>query len=124
MVRGREEDRDLEALHAWCKQHGLFGWHTENERKRNVAQQAMAKRKGLRAGVSDYLIVHRKLSIAIELKHGNNRPTKAQDEFLRTVEDSGWLTFVGSGRDAILWLRRRFFQCQCDICKKILDSCT
>lgn len=117
------EDKNLAYVIAWCRNRGLYAWHTENERKRNKAQAAVAKKKGLLAGVADVLIMVPRqpidgydgpidpnefgLVLAVELKMPGEKPRPEQRLFLDLMDASGDGVFVGDGEDAVRWIWRR-----------------
>jgi hypothetical protein len=96
----------------------MAGWcwcHVPNEGKRRAAWARKLARHGLKPGVPDVLIFERWLKIrqgecyftvghgiAIELKHGKGRLTKAQKAWLADLEARGWLTAVCRSVDEVL----------------------
>lgn len=46
------------------------------------------------SGISDLIICHRGKFVAIELKVGNNKPTKLQELFLMQIEEAGGVVGV------------------------------
>ena len=79
--------------------------HIPNEGKRTVANGAKLKRMGMSKGFPDLLITRargRYHGFAIEMKHGNNKPTPNQIDWLRTLKAEGYATAVCYGaKDAI-----------------------
>jgi len=86
---------------------GAVYWHTNNggflggKRNRRGASiaGAIAKKNGVRAGVSDVLIFHNSKLYALELKAPGGRPTVAQLEFIADIEAAGGFTCVAEGID-------------------------
>lgn len=70
----------------------LLWWHTANERATSPQAGARLKRKGVKAGVPDIIIVD--WGVAIELKQGKNRTTPEQNRILRKFRDCNWTTYV------------------------------
>jgi len=94
-----KENKFQRAVAQWLNmQHGeLLWWHTPNEGKRSTFERWLAKVLGIRAGVSDIIIVHQNAvynGIAMELKVGNNKPTQAQQDFLQHAKRQGFYTCV------------------------------
>lgn len=67
-------------------------YHVPNEGKRSQAGGQILKAAGLKAGVPDVCLpVARRgfNSLYIEMKYGNNKPTKAQKEFMDALKGEG-----------------------------------
>ena len=64
-------------------------WKTENERKRNRYEQAIAKSTGLVAGVSDFLAFYAGNLHAIELKTEKGTLSKPQRRWALKIETQG-----------------------------------
>ena len=91
-----EEDEQI-AVIQYCDLLGIPVMHTANEGKRSAAYGARLKRMGLRPGFPDLLITRARgvyHGFAIEMKYGNNKPTKDQIEWLRTLKYEGYATAV------------------------------
>lgn len=77
----------IEFLHA----HGVFAW---------INYQPLIRKGQMKlyhtssTGVSDILAIFEGKPVAIEVKHGNNKPTKKQEEFLQKFRDEGGIAFV------------------------------
>lgn len=66
---------------------------------------AIMKRLGVRAGVSDFILLHNGNFHALELKAPGGRPTESQLEFLSDVNRAGGYSVCAEGLDeAICWL--------------------
>jgi hypothetical protein len=89
---------------------GAVYWHTNNggflggkrNRKGASIAGAIAKKNGVRAGVSDVLIFHNAKLFAIELKSPGGKPTAAQLEFISDIERAGGFACVAEGVDQAL----------------------
>jgi len=86
---------------------GLVFFHVPNGAKlggkRNAKgfaiQGAIMKSLGVRAGVSDIIILHKGLAYALELKAPGGATTEAQDQFLTDWNNAGGIAFVAEGLD-------------------------
>src|SRR5665213_414913 len=73
---------------------GLVFWHTPNGGRRNVREAARFKAMGVRAGVSDLILVHDQKIFALELKSPGGRASEKQLEFLSDMENAGAYTCI------------------------------
>lgn len=85
---------------------GLVFWHTPNgvkgrSRKHHV-QGAIAKGMGVRAGVSDLVLLHCGHAYALELKAPKGRPTVEQMEFVSDFNNAGGHACIAEGLDRAL----------------------
>lgn len=74
-----------------------FWWHTVNEGKRTPLEQLKAVELGIRAGVSDILIIcpnDKAKGLCLELKIKPNTCTESQKHFLHNMNEYGWHTAV------------------------------
>lgn len=86
---------------------GLVFFHVPNGAKlggkRNAKgfaiQGAIMKSLGVRAGVSDLIILHKGVVYALELKAPGGATTEAQDQFLTDWNNAGGIAFVAEGLD-------------------------
>ena len=86
---------------------GAVYWHTPQgayyggkRNRRGVSiQGAIMKKNGVRAGVSDVLILHDQKFFALELKSPGGRASAAQLEFIADVEAAGGFTCIAEGVD-------------------------
>ncbi len=72
-------------------------FHVGNERQCSAQFGNIMKRKGVKAGVSDYFVMRPKnpyAGLIIELKIKPNKPTKEQLKFLETMNREGYLAVV------------------------------
>ncbi len=88
----------------------VLWWHTPNNifaggkrnRKGNAIQASIMKGLGMRAGVSDFILIHGGRVFALELKTEGGRPTEAQLQFLSDLERAGGFGCVAEGLDRAL----------------------
>jgi hypothetical protein len=83
----------------------LLWWHTPNEGKRSKFEQWLAKILGIRAGVSDIIILHPNKQfhgIAMELKVAPNKATSAQLKFLKQAEQAGFYTCIAYNIEEVM----------------------
>jgi hypothetical protein len=78
---------------------GLIYWHTPNGGKRNAREAGRFKAMGVRAGVSDLILVHCGKIYALELKAPGGRPSESQLAFIHEIEAAGAFTCVCEGLD-------------------------
>ena len=72
-------------------------YHIPNGGSRNKIEAANLKRQGVRAGVPDLCLPVARgeyHGIYIEMKHGKNKPTQKQEEWLEKLTKQGYLTAV------------------------------
>lgn len=72
---------------------GLNWWHTPNESKRTPLQQLKIVSLGVRAGVSDIIIISNKIGekgLVMELKIKPNILTAEQSKFVNDMMACGW----------------------------------
>lgn len=81
---------------------GLVWWHTPNGGRRGKIEGAIFKAMGVRAGVSDLILVHNKQIFALELKAEGGRPTTEQLTFLTEIDRAGAYTAIAPGLDRAL----------------------
>ncbi|MDT8347873.1 MAG: VRR-NUC domain-containing protein [Flavobacteriaceae bacterium] len=77
--------------------YGLLWFHCPNERRTSPQAGARLKKKGVKKGVPDVLILERKgeyIGLAIELKIKPNKPTKEQLFWLEQLSNRGWMCDV------------------------------
>lgn len=110
-MRNQYEAADQEAIFAWAKmQESVYPelkllHHIPNGGSRNKIEAANLKRQGVKAGVPDiYLPVPKGKyhGLYIELKHGKNKLSDLQREWLAWLNDQGYLALCIHGwEDAI-----------------------
>jgi hypothetical protein len=76
---------------------GLLAFHVPNQGKRDAAQNAILKAMGVRAGVSDVILVHRGRIYALELKAAGGRLSEAQRKFKGDFLEAGGITGTAEG---------------------------
>jgi len=81
---------------------GLVWFHVPNGGFRGKAEGAIFKSMGVRAGVSDLILVHAGKIFALELKAPGGRSTEAQLAFLSDIDAAGAFTAMPEGLDAAL----------------------
>lgn len=72
-------------------------YHVANEGKRKEITGKLLKAAGLKSGVPDICLPVRKLGYAglyIEMKYGKNKPTEAQEKFMKLLRAEGYKTAV------------------------------
>lgn len=86
----------------YCDLRRLPVFHIPNGGSRNKLEAANLKRQGVRAGVPDLFFPVARWNyhgLFIEMKHGKNKVTKAQAEWIVQLEASGYLVHVCYGFD-------------------------
>jgi hypothetical protein len=81
---------------------GLVWWHTPNGGSRGKVEASIFKAMGVRAGVSDLILVHASKIYALELKAEGGRASEAQMQFLSEIDRAGAYTAMPTGLDAAL----------------------
>jgi hypothetical protein len=89
---------------------GLVYWHTPNgaflggkrNRKNISIQGSILKGMGVRAGVSDLILVHASKVYALELKAPGGVTSAEQDKFLEDMAAAGATVAVAVGLDAAI----------------------
>lgn len=81
---------------------GLVFFHVPNGGYRSKVEAAQFKGMGVRAGVSDLILVHADKFYALELKAPGGRATAAQLEFISDIDRAGAFTALAEGLDAAL----------------------
>ena len=96
------EDNEQEAIVQYCLLRNIPIVHIPNEGKRTAAYAAKLKRMGLQPGFPDIFIpLARKgyHGLFIELKVGNNKPSREQKDWLARLSSEGYATAVAWGFD-------------------------
>lgn len=115
--RRRSEATEQEALIAWCAwqqaRHPELKllYHVPNGGSRNKLEAASLKRQGVKAGVPDLCLpvpVNGFHGLYIEMKHGRNKATEAQKEWLKELAGQGYFTAVCHGWQAAAELIERY----------------
>ena len=81
---------------------GLVFFHVPNGGSRGKVEGAIFKSMGVRAGVSDLILVHAGKIFALELKAPGGRATESQLTFLSEIDAAGAFTAMPEGLDAAL----------------------
>ena len=86
--------------------------HVPNEGRRTPFEQFKFKYLGGKSGVPDVLIFDCNDSfngLAIELKAGNNKPTKNQIVWLERLEAKGWATYCLNDFEKVVDVIKKYF---------------
>lgn len=78
---------------------GLVWFHCPNGGKRVAREAAIMKGLGIRAGVSDLILLHRGQGYALELKADKGRATPAQTQFISEWNAAGGIGCIAEGLD-------------------------
>ena len=81
---------------------GLVFFHVPNGGSRGKVEGAIFKSMGVRAGVSDLILIHAGKIFALELKAPGGRASEAQLAFLSDIDRAGAFTAMPEGLDAAL----------------------
>jgi hypothetical protein len=81
---------------------GLVYFHVPNGGSRGKIEAAKFKAMGVRAGVSDLILVHTGRVFALELKAERGRASKEQLAFLSEIDAAGAHTAMPEGLNAAL----------------------
>ncbi len=101
----REEDQIQRAVVQHLRARGAPGlvfFHVPNGGRRGKIEGAIFKAMGVRAGVSDLILVHDSKIFALELKTETGRPTESQLAFLTDIDRAGAYTAIAPGLDRAL----------------------
>jgi hypothetical protein len=82
---------------------GLVWWHTPNGGRRSPVEAAIFNGLGVRAGVSDLILLRDGRAFALELKTEQGRPTAAQMTLISEFRAAGGEASIVSGLDQALW---------------------
>lgn len=111
----------LDRLKVKTKRRRLLWCHVPNGGSRNIIEATKLKRMGVKRGVLDVLIFdpptvldQKNIPIylsgmAIELKHGKNKPTQYQEMWLTDLIHRDWLTFVSYSIDDSIKLIQKYY---------------
>jgi hypothetical protein len=82
---------------------GCVWFHVPNQGRRGgrrgFIDGAILKSLGVRAGVSDFIMLHNREFFALELKAANGRPSEEQMEFMDDVNNAGGFAACAVGYD-------------------------
>lgn len=81
---------------------GLVYFHVPNGGSRGKIEGAIFKGMGVRAGVSDLILLHHNKFFCLELKAEGGRASEAQMTFLSEADAAGAYTAMPTGLDAAL----------------------
>lgn len=91
------EDRLQKSVATYLNYMGMTWFHVANERSTSPRTGANLKKKGVKPGIPDVIILDQKHGfngMVIELKVGKKKPTDAQLQWLEKFETLGWKTAV------------------------------
>ena len=98
-----------QAMHRAVCQHlrqrgarGLLWFHVPNGGRRSPIEAAIYKGLGVRAGVSDLILLRDGKAFALELKAERGRPTAAQMQFISEFRAAGGEGLIVNGLDQAL----------------------
>lgn len=86
--------------------------HIANEGKRSPFERFKFKYLGAKAGIPDVMIFDKNAKfngLAIELKAGKNKPTESQKQWLKDLEDRGWVAMWLNDFDQIIEVIQKYF---------------
>ena len=92
-------------------------YHIANEGKRSASSGRRLKREGLKSGVSDICLPIARCgynNLYIELKHGKNKATKEQLEFIRLINENGGKALVVYEADNAIEVIKAYFEKRID----------
>ena len=102
-------DRPEQKIHIAVADHlrrrgvpGLVWFHPANGGLRTKREASLLKAMGVRAGVSDLILIHNNRMFAMELKAPGGRASAEQLAFLSEVDAAGAHTAMPEGLDAAL----------------------
>ena len=78
---------------------GLVWFHVPNGGRRSPVEAAIFNGLGVRAGVSDLILLHDGRAFALELKTERGRPTAAQIQFISEFRAAGGEASIANGLD-------------------------
>lgn len=102
----RSESTEQMTLIDWCNINTCIYpeleliYHIPNEGKRSNFQGTKLKREGLKKGVPDLCLPVPRYGyhgLYIEMKYGNGRTTKEQNEWIRKLNEQGYKAVVCNG---------------------------
>jgi len=68
---------------------GVVWWHTPNGERRDPVTASKLSAMGVRPGVPDIVIIVRGRTYGLELKSGEGRVSRAQEDFIAAAEGAG-----------------------------------
>lgn len=90
-------------------------YHVPNEAKRTKTTASVLKAMGLSAGVPDLILDYPAGAYhgcRIELKHGANKPSVHQIEWLTRMQDAGYFTAICYESDAAIRVLQKYLRLQ------------
>jgi hypothetical protein len=83
---------------------GVVWWHTPNGGRRSPVEAAIFAGLGVRAGVSDLILLRHGKAFALELKTERGRPSAAQMQFISEFRAAGGEASIANGLDEAMRL--------------------
>lgn len=108
----RSEATEQQSVVEWCFYNRILIFAIPNGGSRNKLEAANLKRQGVKAGVPDLFVpVARRgfHGLFIEMKHGRNKTTAAQDDWLEKLNREGYLAKVCRGYSEAVELIKYYF---------------
>lgn len=110
MSKFPEDDLQM-AVARYLDHTNLVWFHPANERRTSPQAGARLKRKGVKSGVPDVMILtpNSKFNgLAIELKIKPNKPTPNQKKWLKSLLKCGWDCYVVYSLDEFLQIIKQY----------------
>lgn len=107
------ESIEQEAVVKFCEYRRIPIYAIPNDGKRTAKEAYFAKKRGLKKGVPDLCVpVARKgyHGLYIEMKHGKNKPTQAQEEWIQLLNNNGYYARVCVGAKEAMKLLNWYFE--------------
>jgi len=106
------EALEQEAVVKYCEYNRIPIFAIPNGGKRNAKEAYFMKKAGVKAGVPDLCVPVAKKGyhgLYIEMKHGKNKPTKKQEEWIELLNNNGYFAKVCVGAKEALNLLKWYF---------------
>lgn len=107
------EALEQEAVVKFCEYRGIPIFAIPNGGKRNAKEAYFLKRSGLKPGVPDLCVPVSKKGyhgLYIEMKHGKNKPTDNQEQWIQLLNDNGYCARVCVGAREAMNLLNWYFE--------------
>lgn len=106
------ESMEQEAVVKFCEYRKIPIFAIPNEGKRNAKTAYYMKKRGLKPGVPDLCVPVSKrgfFGLFIEMKHGDNKPTEHQKNWIQLLNDNGYCARVCVGAKEAMNLLNWYF---------------
>jgi len=100
--RVQHEKKIQNAIVDFLAFHGIFAWISWQPYIHGNRGHFFQHYHPSSSGVADIIGIFDGKPLAIEVKHGNGKTTKKQDEFLETFRKKGGIAFVAYGIDDVV----------------------